>query len=216
MRVLMSGASGLIGHSLSAALRQSGHEVARMVRRVPDAGEVQWRPGVALDAGESCRFRCRHSSRGKNVAGIWTEKFKRELHASRVVGTDTLAEAAAESYKRNGQPRIFLGASAVGYYGNRGDQVLTEDSAPGTGFLAETCVAWEAAAQPARDAGLRVVNVRIGVVLAKDGGALKPLLLPFKWGAAASRVRQYRAGYLWTTWWAHSFMRWSMNRCAGR
>ncbi len=198
MRVLMSGASGLIGHRLSALLRQSGHEVARMVRRVPDAGEVQWRPGVALDAEKVAGFDAVIHLAGKNVAGIWTEKFKRELHASRVVGTDTLAEAAAESYKRNGQPRIFLCASATGYYGNRGDEVLTEDSAPGKGFLAETCVAWEAAAQPARDAGLRVVNVRIGVVLAKDGGALKPLLLPFKLGLGG-RIGDGRQFWSWVS-----------------
>lgn len=198
MRILMSGASGLIGRGLSAVLRQSGHEVAKLVRRAPDAGEVQWRPGEALDAEKLAGFDAVIHLAGKNVAGLWTEKFKREVHASRVVGTDTLAEAAAESCQRNGRPGIFLCASATGYYGNRGADVLTEENAPGKGFLAETCVAWEAAAQPARDAGLRVVNVRIGVVLAKDGGALKPLLPPFKLGLGG-RIGDGRQFWSWVS-----------------
>ena len=119
---------------------------------------------------------------GKNIAGRWSEKFKQEVRDSRVQGTRTLATAAAESFRQTGKPRAFIAASAIGYYGNRGDEVLTEASAPGQGFLPEVCVAWEAAADPAREAGLRVAHMRIGVVLAKDGGALPPLLLPFRLG----------------------------------
>ena len=109
----------------------------------------------------------------RTISGRWSEKFKREVRESRVLGTRTLATAAAESFRRTGSPRILVAASAIGYYGNRGDEELTEDSAPGSGFLAEVCEEWEAAAHPAAEAGVRVVNLRIGVVLAKHGGALQ-------------------------------------------
>ncbi len=120
--------------------------------------------------------------RERTSPDVWTEKFKQEVLESRVQGTRTLANAAAESYRRTGQPRIFVSASGINYYGSRGDEVLTEESSLGQGFLAEVSRQWEAATAPASEAGVRVVNLRIGVVLARDGGALKPMLLPFRLG----------------------------------
>ncbi len=133
---------------------------------------------------------------GKNIAGVWTAKFKQEVLESRAVGTRTLATAAAESHRQTGKPSVFVSASGVGYYGNRGDEVLTEESEAGSGFLAEVCRQWEMATAPARDAGLRVVNLRIGVVLAHDGGALKPMLLPFRLGLGG-RVGSGRQWWSW-------------------
>ena len=182
MRVLMSGASGLIGSALSRALKSQGHEVAALVRREPGTGEVQWDPHQALDPAKLTDCDAVVHLAGKNIAGVWTEKFKREVLESRVSGTHTLANAAAESFRQSGNPRVFLSASGAGYYGNRGDEVLTEESSAGAGFLAETSKQWEAATAPASEAGVRVVMLRIGVVLAHDGGALKPMLLPFRLG----------------------------------
>lgn len=196
MRILMSGATGLIGQRLTAALRKSGHEVAALVRRPPQAGEVQWQPGQELDAEKLTGYDAIIHLAGKNIAGVWTEKFKQEVRDSRVLGTRTLADATAESYRRHGKPGIFLAAAAVGFYGNRDDELLTETSPAGTGFLAEVSQPWEAATLPASDAGVRVVNLRIGVVLAKDGGALKPMLPAFRLGLGG-RVGNGRQYWSW-------------------
>ena len=182
MRVLISGASGLIGRALTPALISAGHAPVALVRRAPGDDEVQWNPGERLDPEKLASADAIVHLAGKNVAGRWTEKFKQEVLESRVQGTRTLANAAAESYRRSGQPRIFISASGISYYGDRGDELLTEESSPGQGFLAEVSQQWEAATAPASEAGVRVVNLRIGVVLAHDGGALKPLLLPFRLG----------------------------------
>ena len=182
MRVLISGASGLLGRSLVRALRNTAHQPTAMVRREPGNSELQWDPKQRLDPARLAGYDALVHLAGRNVAGRWTAEFKRELLESRVEGTRTVATAAAESYKSTGNPRILLAASAVGYYGNRGDELLTEESPPGKGFLAEICKPWEAATVPAREAGIRVVSLRIGVVLARDGGALKPMLLPFRLG----------------------------------
>ena len=182
MRVLISGASGLIGRALTPALISAGHTPVALVRRAPRQNEVQWNPGERLDAEKLAGADAIVHLAGKNVAGRWTEKFKQEVLESRVQGTRTLANAAAEAYRRSGQPRIFISASGISYYGNRGDELLTEESSPGEGFLAEVSQHWEAATAPASQAGVRVVNLRIGVVLAHDGGALKPMLLPFRLG----------------------------------
>lgn len=182
MKVLISGASGLIGRALTPALISAGHEPLALVRRAPRVNEVQWNPGERLDPAKLAGADAIVHLAGKNVAGRWTEKFKREVLESRGQGTRTLATAAAESYRRCGQPRIFISAAGINYYGSRGDELLTEESSLGKGFLAEVSRQWEAAAAPASEAGVRVVNLRIGVVLARDGGALKPMLLPFRLG----------------------------------
>ncbi len=182
MRVAISGASGLIGGALARALREREDDPVALVRRPARAGEIQWDPTQPLDPAKLAGCDAVVHLAGKNVAGRWTESFKQELLQSRVQGTRTLATAAAESFCQSGMPRVFVSASGANYYGNRGDELLTEDSSAGAGFLAEITKQWEAATAPANKAGLRVVNLRIGMVLASDGGALKKLLLPFRLG----------------------------------
>jgi hypothetical protein len=196
MRVLISGASGLLGTALARALQHDGHDSFALVRRTPRDGEVQWDPRRPLEPAKLAGCDAVVHLAGKNIAGVWTAHFKQEVLESRAVGTRTLATAAAESFRRTGQPRVFVSASGVGYYGSRGDEVLTEESAAGSGFLAEVCEQWEAATAPAREAGMRVVNMRIGVVLARDGGALKPMLTPFKFGLGG----RIGSGRQWWSW----------------
>ena len=196
MRVLISGASGLLGRALTRSLRSDGYELAALVRRSAGQDEVQWDPRQPLEPAKLNGFDAVVHLAGKSIAGIWTAKFKQEVLESRAVGTRTLATAAAESFRRTGQPSVFVSASGVGYYGNRGDEVLTEESDPGSDFLAEVCKQWEAATAPARDAGVRVANLRIGVVLARDGGALKPMLLPFQLGLGG----RIGSGRQWMSW----------------
>ncbi len=198
MRILISGASGLIGSALRPALVAAGHTTAALVRRPAAGDQVQWDPAQPLDPRGLKNFDAIVHLAGKNISGYWTDKFKREVRQSRVQGTRTLAIAAAESFRQAGTPRILIAASAIGYYGNRGDEELTEDSPAGSGFLAEVCREWEDAAAPAAEAGLRVVHVRIGVVLAKEGGALPAMLTPFRLGLGGpvGNGRQY---WSWVT-----------------
>jgi len=182
MRILISGASGFIGNAVRPVLSSEGHASSALVRRAPVGDEVQWNPVQPLDPQKLAGFDAIVHLAGKSISGHWSEKFKREVRESRVLGTQTLATAAAESYRRTGQPRTFVAASGAGYYGNRGDEELTEDSKPGSGFLAEVCEEWEAAASSATEAGIRVVNLRIGLVLAKHGGALQAMLPAFRLG----------------------------------
>jgi len=182
MRVFITGASGFLGTALIPTLQRSGHEPVALVRGQAREGEVRWDPERPLDPAELATCDAIVHLAGKNIAGRWTEKFKRELLDSRVHGTRTLAVAASESFRRSGRPRVLVSASGIGYYGNRGDELLTEESPAGTGFLAELSQQWEAATSAASAAGVRVVCLRIGVVLARQGGALKPLLLPFRLG----------------------------------
>ena len=182
MRILISGASGFIGNAVRPVLSSEGHASSALVRRAPVGDEVQWNPMQPLDPQKLGSFDAIVHLAGKSISGHWSEKFKREVRESRVLGTQTLATAAAESYRRTGQPRTFVAASGAGYYGNRGDEELTEDSKAGSGFLAEVCEEWEAAASSATEAGIRVVNLRIGLVLAKHGGALQAMLPAFRLG----------------------------------
>jgi uncharacterized protein len=198
MRILISGASGLIGSALRPALVAAGHTTAALVRRPAAGDQVQWDPARTLDPRGLKSFDAIVHLAGKNISGYWTDKFKREVRQSRVQGTRTLATAAAESFRQSGTPRVFVAASAIGFYGNRGDEDLTEASPAGNGFLAEVCQEWENAAAPAADAGLRVVHIRIGVVLAKEGGALPAMLTPFRLGLGGpvGNGRQY---WSWVT-----------------
>jgi hypothetical protein len=182
MRILISGASGLIGGALRPALVADGHSTAALVRRPAAGDQVQWDPACSLDPRAIEQFDAIVHLAGKNIAGRWTDKFKREVRESRVQGTRTLATAAAESFRQTGNPRIFVAASAIGFYGDRGDEELTEASPRGAGFLADVCQEWEDAAASAAEAGVRVVHLRIGVVLTKDGGALRAMLPAFRFG----------------------------------
>lgn len=193
MRILISGASGLIGSALRPALVSAGHTNAALVRRPAAGDQVQWDPAARLEPRQLSGFDAVVHLAGKNISGLWSDTFKREVRESRVQGTRTLATAAAESFRQTGQPGLFVAASATGYYGNRGDEALTEASPRGKGFLADVCQEWEDAAAPAADAGIRVVHVRIGVVLAKNGGALPAMLTPFRLGLGGpvGNGRQY-------------------------
>jgi NAD dependent epimerase/dehydratase family enzyme len=177
MRVFITGASGFLGSALMPGLRAAGHQPLAVVRRLPQADELQWDPYCPLDPSKLATADAVVHLAGKNVAGRWTAKSKQEMLESRAHGTQTLAMAAAESYRRTGKPRVFVAASGMSYYGDRGDELLTEDSPSGTGFLTEVVRQWEAVTSPAGAAGLRVVCLRIGIVLGRGGGALKPMLV---------------------------------------
>jgi len=183
----------LLGSAIRPALAGVGHSSYPLVRRTPAGGEVQWDPMRPLDPQRLEGFDAVIHLAGKAISGLWSKKFKREVRESRVLGTQTLSAAAAESFRRTGMPKAFVAASATGYYGTRGDEELTEDSPAGSGFLADVCQEWEAATSPAADAGVRVVNLRIGVVLAKHGGALRAMLPAFRpgLGGPVGDGRQY-------------------------
>jgi uncharacterized protein len=182
-RILVTGATGLIGRSLTAELQQAGARVVAAVRRpVKDpAHELAWNPETGqLDASRLEGVDAVVHLAGENIAaGRWTEAFKRKIRESRINGTKLLSQAIAGLRQK---PHTFVCASAIGYYGDRGDETLSESAAPASDFLGEVCRQWEAACQPARDAGVRTVNGRIGVVLSPEGGALKKMLTPFRLG----------------------------------
>ena len=182
MNVLVSGSHGLIGSALVTALAARGHRVTRLVRaaRVPSTDEVGWDPGAGrIETAALQHVDAVIHLAGESIAGRWTAAKKARIRDSRVLGTRTIAGALARLDRR---PRVFVCASATGYYGDRGDEVLVEDSAPGDGFLAGVCRDWEAAASPARDAGIRVVQLRNGLVLSPRGGALARLVPLFRLG----------------------------------
>lgn len=194
LRILLSGASGLVGSVLIPFLTAGGHQVIRLVRGAPRPGgsEIQWDPvhGVSDLTRLEGMDAVIHLA-GENIAAArWTEERKARIKDSRVRGTKTLSEALAQLVL---PPKVFLSASAIGYYGDRGDEVLHETSAPGTNFLADVCKAWEAATESAEKRGIRVVHLRIGLVLSGTGGALAKMTLPFKFGVGGTigSGRQY-------------------------
>jgi uncharacterized protein (TIGR01777 family) len=181
-KIVVTGASGLVGTKLVDALRAHQYEVLRLVRRAPFADdEAQWDPeaGVIDLDGLRGATGAVHLA-GDNVAsGRWTEAKKARIRDSRVRGTELLAGALAGL---DSKPEVMVSASAIGYYGARGEELLDEGSSSGSGFLASVCREWEAATGPAREAGIRVVNARIGVVLSPEGGALAKMKTPFLLG----------------------------------
>ncbi len=198
LRVAITGASGLLGQALTGFLQTGGHAVVPLVRRKPKAGEdaIYWKPSEGdIDAASLEGFDVVVHLAGENIAGgRWTEARKRQIIDSRTQGTRLVAEALAQC---NTPPRAFLSASAIGYYGdNPKDVVVTEKSPAGDNFLAEVCKAWEDAAQPAKDAGIRVVHPRIGVVMTAAGGALAKMLLPFQMGVGG-RIGSGKQGMSW-------------------
>jgi len=191
VKVVLGGASGLIGSTLVPAFRAAGHDVVRLVRRdAAAADEVRWDPARGeLDAGALAGAGAIVNLSGENLGKRWTEERKREILDSRVSATSLLARTAAAL-----EPRpALLCASAVGAYGDRGDEILTESSERGTGFLADVVRAWEEAADPAREAGVRVVHFRQGIVLS---AVLERMLRPFKLGLGG----RIGSGRQWWSW----------------
>jgi len=182
MNILVTGASGMIGTALTSSLTASGHEVTRLVRAQPKPGEkaIRWNPmaGIIEASALEGMDAVVHLA-GENIAERWTAAKKVKIRDSRVKGTQLLCETLA---RLTSPPKVLVSASAVGYYGDRGEETLTEDSPPGRGFLPEVCRAWEAATEPARQHGIRVVQLRLGVVLSAAGGALAKMLPPFRLG----------------------------------
>ena len=196
MDVAISGASGLLGKALAASLVADGHHVLRFVRGgITSGDEIGWDPeGGRIDAPALEGIDAIVHLAGEGIGERrWTPDQKRRIKESRTTGTAVLAAAVGS---RERKPRVLVSASAVGYYGDRGDEILTEDSAPGDGFLADVCTAWEAETKPAADAGVRTVVLRTGIVLAKDGGALQKMLLPFRLGVGGKQG----SGKQWMSW----------------
>lgn len=197
MRILISGATGLVGRAASQALTEAGHIIVPLVRSGgstrPDA--ISWDPaggqldGAALEGIDGVI----HLAGESIAAGRWTPARKARIRDSRILGTTLLSETLATLSRR---PAFLISASAIGYYGNRGDEELGEDARAGGGFLAEVCREWEGATRPAADAGIRVVNLRIGMVLSRDGGALDKMLPPFRLGLGGP----LGDGAMWTSW----------------
>jgi uncharacterized protein (TIGR01777 family) len=182
-KLLLSGSGGFIGSALVPELASEGYRIVRLVRTepYPAEGTVSWDPLSMVFTPEALEgLEAVVHLAGENVAsGRWTQKKKWNIWHSRVRGTQILAEALG---KCKDKPKVFVGASAIGFYGDRGEEVLTEESPPGVGFFPDLCRAWESAAQPLVDVGVRVVHLRIGVVLGLGGGALARMVPPFRWG----------------------------------
>ncbi len=178
MNVLVSGSRGLIGSALVTVLMNEGHSVVRLTRS--EDGGVRWDPSAGtIDATRLEGIDAVVHLAGESVVGRWTAAKKARIRDSRVRGTRLLAETLAGL---PAPPRVMVSASASGYYGDRGNELLREESAPGTNFLAGVCQEWEAAADPAREAGVRVVHPRFGLVLSAESGALGTPLPIFKIG----------------------------------
>ena len=195
MKVVVSGASGLIGSALVPRLREAGHDVVRLVRREPTSpDEMRWDPAAGeLDAARLEGVDALVTLSGENIGQRWTEGRKRAILESRTASTGLLARTAAVL---DPLPSVFVCAGGVGIYGDRGDEIVTEESTLGSGFEAEVGRAWEAAAEPARAAGMRVVNFRQGLVVATEDGALRRMLLPFSLGLGG----RVGSGRQWWTW----------------
>ena len=195
MKIVISGASGLIGTQLVKRLSTNGHDVVRLVRRTAKAGEVQWDPkrGVLDPAALAGVDAVIHLSGAGIGDKRWTNSYRKEIMDSRTLSTALLASTIAGMPTK---PTVFLSGSAIGIYGARNDEKLTEVSTHGTSFLADVCEQWEQAAKPAIDAGIRTVFLRTGIVLSPKGGALKKLLPLFKLGVGG----KFGNGKQWQSW----------------
>jgi len=197
MKILVSGSHGLVGKALTHSLTDDGHEVVRLVRNERNFGspEVEWHPEQGrIDAAQLEGIEAVVHLAGDNIAGgRWTTQKKRTIRESRVQGTALLSETLASLSR---PPSVFVSASAIGFYGNRGDELLTEQSPPGKDFLANVCIDWEAATIAATEKGIRTTHARFGVILAAHEGALAKMLPPFRAGIGG----KIGAGNQWMSW----------------
>ncbi len=196
MKLLISGSHGLVGKALVKSLVAEGHDIFRLVRHAPGSdSEIEWSPdrySIALARLEG--FDAVVHLAGESIAaGRWDEEKKRKIRVSRIKGTKLLSDALANLAR---PPKTLISASAIGYYGNRGDEVLTETSPPGDDFLAGVCVEWENATAHATEKGIRVVNTRFGIILDSEGGALAKMLTPFRMGVGG----KIGSGKQWMSW----------------
>lgn len=196
-RILVSGMSGPIGTALLPALRASGAHITRLRR--PGLGnsgpdeQIPWDPMRPFGPDALSGFDAVINLAGESIVGRWTDSKKKKIHDSRVIGTRHIAEALAQAKDK---PNVFISGSATGFYGSRGDELLNEQSAPGSDFLAKVCQEWEAATRPASEIGIPTVLIRTGVVLSPHGGALGKMLLPFKLGLGG----RLGDGQQWMSW----------------
>ncbi|HJS98455.1 MAG TPA: TIGR01777 family oxidoreductase [Terriglobales bacterium] len=180
LNILASGTSGPIGGALLPALTAAGHHVTRLVRRPSrGAGEIQWDPAKSVAPETVSGYDAIIHLAGETIIGHWDARKKQRIRDSRINSTHNLAQALAQAAQK---PRVLISASAIGYYGNRGDERLTENSRPGSNFLATVCRDWEAETKPVAEVGIRTVQLRIGVMLSMAGGALKQMAMPFRFG----------------------------------
>jgi hypothetical protein len=192
--ILISGSSGLIGSALVPALESAGHRVRRLVRRdARSAAEVSWDPAAELDPAVLDDVDVVVNLSGETVGQRWTTARRSRISASRVDATETIVSAIDEAARK---PATLINASAIGFYGDQGDAPLDEQASAGRGFLAEVCQQWEAAAAVATQQGTRVVRMRTGLVLAKEGGALQRMLPPFRAGLGG----RLGHGHQWMSW----------------
>jgi uncharacterized protein len=193
-RILVSGVSGPIGAALLPSLRSRGTNLTRLVRGASSSdGQISWDPSQPIPPDSVSGFDAVIHLAGESIVGRWTEAKKQRILDSRRLGTHHLAEALAKTPR---PPKVMISGSAIGYYGNRGEEILREDSASGNGFLPEVGRQWEAATQPAATAGIRTVQIRLGVVFSATGGALKAMLLPFRLGLGG----KIGDGRQWLSW----------------
>jgi uncharacterized protein (TIGR01777 family) len=198
MRILITGASGLIGKALRPALEAKGYELILASRSEPkDDRRVQWNPDTGFAEADLGRLEGLDAVihlAGENVSGLrWTEEKKKAIRDSRVFGTRSLIETFD---KLKAKPKAFVSGSAIGFYGDRGDEVMTESSPAGKTYLSEVCKEWEAESRRAEDMGIRTVLLRTGIVLSKDGGALATMMTPFKLGVGGV----VGSGKQWMSW----------------
>lgn len=196
MRILISGSHGLVGEALIRALETGGHDIYRLVRHAPNSeSEIEWSPdrySIAISRIEG--FDAVYHLAGESIAsGRWNDEKKKKIRESRTKGTKLLSDALANLAQ---PPKTLISASAIGYYGDRGDELLSETSPPGKDFLADVCVEWEKATEHAQEKGVRVVNTRFGIILDKEGGALAKMLPPFRMGIGG-RIGD---GKQWMSW----------------
>ncbi len=199
MKILITGASGLIGTALRQSFEEQGHEMLLATRKAAtDEGRIRWNIDTGFDDADLSRlegFDAFIHLAGENISGglRWTDEKKKAIRDSRVFGTRTIIEAFARIERK---PKVFISGSAIGFYGDRGNEVMTEASQAGDTFLAGVCKEWEAESRRAEDMGVRTVLLRTGIVLSKDGGALAAMLTPFKLGVGGV----VGSGKQWMSW----------------